>query len=87
MNHLAIYALYPQVVSIDDTEGAFDSEGNKVEIDLQLVNSWVDPEQYKINRVKSYPSIQEQLDKLYHEGYDGWKASIEAIKNQYPKPE
>ena len=87
MKHKAIYSLYSNVVSIDDTEGAFDNRGNKVEIDLQLVNSWVDPEQYKINRVKSYPSIQEQLDKLYHEGYDGWKASIEAIKNQYPKPE
>jgi hypothetical protein len=37
MNHLAIYALYPQVVTVDDGTGAFDAEGNQVEIDLAAV--------------------------------------------------
>ena len=39
MNHNAIYALYPNVVTIDDTAGAFDAQGNKVEIDLAAVNA------------------------------------------------
>jgi predicted secreted acid phosphatase len=39
MNHLAIYSLYPQVVKIDDEAGAFDSEGNKVEIDQSSVDA------------------------------------------------
>jgi hypothetical protein len=39
MNHLAIYSLYPQVVKIDDEFGAFDSEGNKVEIDQSSVDA------------------------------------------------
>jgi hypothetical protein len=39
MNHLAIYALYPQVVTVDDTAGAFDAQGNKVEIDMAAVNA------------------------------------------------
>ena len=47
INHKAIYALYPNVVSVDDTDGAFDKDGNKVTIDESAVNSWVDPNQYK----------------------------------------
>lgn len=38
MNHNAIYALYPQVVTIDDGTGAFDKDGNKVEIDQSAVD-------------------------------------------------
>jgi hypothetical protein len=85
MNHKAIYKLYPSVVTIDDTAGAFDANGNKVEIDLALVNAWVDPEAYKYQRAKEYPSIVDQLDTLYHGGYDAWKASIDVVKNKYPK--
>ena len=47
MNHKAIYKLYPSVVTIDDTAGAFDKDGNQVTIDIALVDAWVDPEQYK----------------------------------------
>lgn len=85
MNHKAILKLYPTVISVDDTAGAFDANGNKVEIDLALVNAWVDPEAYKYQRAREYPSIADQLDTLYHGGYDAWKAEIEAIKNKYPK--
>ena len=41
---------------------------------------------YKVDRMQEYPSIQDQLDTLYHGGYDAWKAEIEAVKNKYPKP-
>ena len=85
MNHKAIYKLYPQVVTVDDTAGAFDAQGNKVEIDLAAVNAWVDPEAYKYQRAAEYPSITEQLDTLYHGGYDAWKAEIQAVKAKYPK--
>lgn len=86
MNHDAIYALYPNVVTIDDTAGAFDAQGNSVEIDINLVNSWVDPNQYKYQRAEAYPSIVDQLDTLYHGGYDAWKATITAVKEEFPKP-
>jgi hypothetical protein len=39
MNHDAIYALYPNVVTVDDGTGAFDKDGNKVEIDIDAVNT------------------------------------------------
>ena len=87
MNHKAIYALYPNVVSIDDTAGAFDADGNQVEINMDLVNAWQDPNQYKFNRVKEYPSIGDQLDALFHAGVfpEEMAEKIQAIKNKYPK--
>jgi hypothetical protein len=86
MNHKAIYKLYPQVVTIDDGTGAFDKDGNKVEINLALVNAWIDPEAYKYKRATEYPSFAEQFDTLYHGGYDAWKATIDSVKAKYPKP-
>jgi hypothetical protein len=86
MNHKAIYKLYPTVVSVDDTAGAFDAQGNKVEIDMTLVNAWVDPEAYKFKRAAEYPSIADQLDKIFHDGIDEWKETIQAVKDKYPKP-
>jgi len=85
MNHKAIYALYPSAVSVDDTEGAFDAQGNKVEIDLAAVAAWVDPDTYKYQRAAEYPSYADQFDLLYHGGYDAWKAAIDAVKTKYPK--
>ena len=41
--------------------------------------------EYQRNRASEYPSIAEQLDDLYHKGIDGWKSSIKAIKDKYPK--
>ena len=86
MNHKAIYKLYPNVVSVDDTAGAFDKDGNKVEIDLELVDAWIDPEQYKYQRQQEYPAITDQLDYIYHNGVDAWKKDmIDPVKNKYPK--
>jgi len=85
MNHKAIYALYPQVVTVDDGTGAFDKDGNKVTIDMTAVNAWVYPNAYKDKRAKAYPSIADQLDLLYHGGMDTWKAVITAVKEEFPK--
>ena len=40
---------------------------------------------YKENRAAEYPSIVDQLDTLYHGGYDAWKAQVKAVKDKYPK--
>ena len=85
MNHNAIRALYSNVVTIDDGTGAFDAQGNKVEIDMDAVNAWVDPEAYKYKRQQAYPSIADQLDILYHSGFDAWKSAIQAVKEEFPK--
>jgi hypothetical protein len=85
MNHNAVFALYPQVVTARGDE-AFDAQGNKVVIDMDAVNAWVDPNAYKYQRAQAYPSIADQLDLIYHEGIDAWKAQIAAVKQEYPKP-
>ena len=36
-------------------------------------------------RKYNYPSIKDQLDDIYHNGIDGWKATIKAVKDKYPK--
>ena len=40
---------------------------------------------YTEARAAEYPPIVDQLDKIYHEGIDAWKADIKAIKDKYPK--
>lgn len=84
MNIKAIYALYPQVKSTLGDK-AYDAEGNEIEIDVDLINSWVDPDAYKYQRAAAYPSIADQLDLLYHGGYDAWKSVITAVKEEFPK--
>ena len=64
MNHKAIYALYSKVKYINDELGCFDATGNKIKIDVDKVKKWKDPDQYKIDRENSYPSIEDQLDEI-----------------------
>ena len=40
---------------------------------------------YKSKRRDEYPDLPSQLDDIYHNGIDGWKATIKAIKDKYPK--
>jgi len=47
----------------------------------------IDDSYYKIQRASTYPSIEDQLDKIYHSGIDAWKADIKAVKDEFPKPE
>lgn len=87
MNHKAIYKLYPQVITVDDTAGAFDKDGNKVEIDLAAVNAWVDPDAYIAKRVAEYPPIGDQLDALWKGGDAAAEmlAKVQAVKTKFPK--
>ena len=40
---------------------------------------------YQRDRAKEYPSIVDQLDDIYHNGIDAWKATIKVTKDKYPK--
>lgn len=84
MNHKAVRALYSNVVTIRNDE-AFDADDNQVEINMAAVNAWVDPDTYKYQRANAYPSIADQLDLMYHGGYDAWKAAIQSVKEEFPK--
>ena len=85
--HQAIYKLYPNVTHIND-DVAFDATGNKVEIDLALVNAWVDPEAYKAKRAAEYPPYTDYLDGIVKGDNAQVQAYIDAcnaVKNKYPK--
>ncbi len=60
-------------------------EQNIVSINWTSVNAWTDPDEYKYKRAAEYPSIVDQLDDIYHNGIDGWKTTIKAVKDKYPK--
>ena len=64
------------------------SKPTKAEIDAEIVRlqAEYDAKQYQRDRAVAYPSIVDQLDTLYHGGFDAWKATIDAVKQQYPKP-
>ena len=49
-----------------------------------LKSEW-ENKKYQRNRAEAYPSIEDQLDDLYHNGIEGWKTTIKAIKDKYPK--
>jgi hypothetical protein len=80
----AIYKLYPSVVrTVGDI--AYDAEGNEVAYDLEAVDAEVQANAYKGLRAAEYPAIVDQLDTIYHDGLDAWKAQIQAVKDKYPK--
>ena len=88
MNHNAIYALYPNVVTIDDGTGAMDKDGNKVEVDMDAVNAWVDPNAYKAKRASEYPPMTDYLDGVVkgdQAQIDKYIADCLAVKDKYPK--
>lgn len=57
-----------------------------IEAKLAELSTAYDNLAYARNRKAEYPSIEEQLDKIYNDGIDAWKADIKTIKDKYPKP-
>ena len=87
--HKAIRAIHNSVVSINgdtqETIVATDVNGDEVNISWTDVNAWIDPNEYKYKRENEYPNIKDQLDDIYHNGIDAWKATIKVTKDKYPK--
>ena len=82
--HTAIMEAYP-IVSVMRGDDAFDAQGNPVAYDMEVVQAYIDANAYKEQRANAYPSITDQLDTMYHSGFDTWKASIQAVKERFPK--
>ncbi len=52
-----------------------------------LQAAWdLENDSYKSKRRAEYPDFASQMDDIYHNGIDGWKATIKTIKDKYPKP-
>ena len=52
-----------------------------------LQAAWdLENDSYKSKRRAESPSIVDQLDDIYNNGIDAWKATIKTTKDKYPKP-
>ena len=52
-----------------------------------LQAAWdLENDSYKSKRRAEYPDFASQMDDIYHNGIDAWKATIKTIKDKYPKP-
>ena len=60
---------------------------SKADIEAKMVEvqAEYDAKQYQRDRALEYPSVKDQLDKIYHSGIDEWKKVIKATKDKYPK--
>ena len=56
-----------------------------IEAKMVEVQADYDSKQYQRDRAKEYPSMADQLDDIYHNGIDAWKATIKITKDKYPK--
>ena len=52
-----------------------------------LQDAWdLENNSYKSKRRAEFPSVVDQLDEIYHNGIDAWKAKLKETKDKYPKP-
>lgn len=99
LNHEAIRRAYSNAVTIDDGTGAYDVNGNKIELDQALVDAAaaeiaaeLAATEYQRQRAPEYPSLQEFADAYYwaQKGdntlMDAYVAACDKVKADYPKP-
>ena len=58
---------------------------SEIDAELSRLITEYNNKKYQRDRLVEYPSIPDQLDDIYHNGIDGWKATIKATKDKYPK--
>ena len=94
MLHEAIRELYATAVLImgDTVDNVVvkDDNGDEVSIVAEDVTAKIteleNANNYKTARALEYPSIADQLDEIFHNGIDSWKAIIQQVKDDNPKP-
>ena len=92
MRDLAIRNTHATVVTVNGDSDARDANGDVVILDESAITTEVaklqtayDNNAYQRSRATEYPSMADQLDDIYHNGIDAWKATIKTIKDKYPK--
>ena len=95
----AIYKSHPTVVSINDSLGAFDKDGNSVTLDqskIDTARTTLDTEAaaiaYQSTRQPLYPSLGDFADAMYWNSkgdsskLTAYYAACEKVKTDNPKP-
>ncbi len=70
--------------TITDNHAAKKAANTKADSDAATAQTALEAT-YGWKRQQEYPSIADQLDDIYHNGVDGWKATIKTTKDKYPK--
>ena len=93
IDHTAIKRAYPEAAVISEATGVFKEDGTEITIvqsEVDTARAAIDAEyaalDYARKRAAEYPSVVDQLDDIYHNGIDAWKATIKATRDKYPKP-
>ena len=103
MIHDAVKIVHPNAVTIstgNDIIEAWDESGKLINIDKNKIDIEIDrlkhehhKKQYQRSRKTEYPSIEDQLDMLWHAIDEGkldknseFYTSIKTVKNKYKKP-
>ena len=82
-NKEAIMSLYPDVLDVDANGIAWISSGIEKTVDADALAL----KKVQLSRKNEYPDWGTQLDYIYHNGLDKWKADIvDPVKAKYPKP-
>ena len=58
---------------------------NQIKQKVKEVEQEFNNNKYQRDRQSEYPTIEDQLDDIYHNGVAGWKQTIKAVKDKYPK--
>jgi hypothetical protein len=98
MNHAAVRRAYPTAVTVRNC-GAFDADGNQIELDQALVDAAaaeiaaeLAATAYQRQRAPKYPPLQDFVDAYYwaQKGdntlMDAYVAACDKVKADYPKP-
>jgi len=67
------------------TTGTSPISKSDLEAKVAELQTAYDAKEYQRKRAAEYPSIVDQLDDIYHNGIDGWKATIKTTKDKYSK--
>ena len=67
-----------------DTEQTQPTEA-EIQAEITRLQAEYEANEYQRQRAAAYPSIPDQLDQIFHEGLDAWKATIQSVKDTYPK--
>ena len=81
----AQYRITGTVISWKDSTYSRPTD-DEINAEITRLDNQYAADEYKRKRAAEYPSVVDQLDDIYHNGIDGWKTTIKATKDKYPKP-
>jgi hypothetical protein len=81
----AIYRLNKKTGLVWESNDIPQPTDSEITAEVTRLQAEYDSNQYQRDRATDYPAIADQLDAIFHNGIDGWKATIQLTKDKYPK--